>query len=67
MTRAKLKAAAAVLLVAATALWSYAFIYEPLVQGRWLFAVSLVAAALFWAGLRETARRKAESIDYRRQ
>ena len=68
MTRAKLlNGAAVVLLMSAIALWGYAFIYEPLVRGRWLFVGTILAGVLFWAGLKEAARRKAESIDYSRR
>jgi len=59
-----LTAAAVVLFAAVIGLWGYAFIYQPLIQGRWLFVISVVAAGLFWTGLKEAARRKAESIDY---
>lgn len=60
-----LNAAAAVLVVAVIALWGYTFVYEPLVAGKWLTVMLFVAACLFWIALREAARRKAESIDYR--
>jgi len=59
-----LTAAAVVLFAAVIGLWGYAFIYQPLIQGRWQFVISVVAAGLFWTGLKEAARRKAESIDY---
>jgi hypothetical protein len=55
---------AVVLFAAVIGLWGYAFVYRPLVEGRWLFVISVVAAGLFWTGLKEAARRKAESIDY---
>lgn len=55
---------AVVLFASVIGLWGYAFVYQPLVQGRWLFVISVVAGGLFWTGLKETARRKAESIDY---
>jgi hypothetical protein len=54
-----------VLLVGVIGLWAYEFVYEPLVQGRWLFIASVVAAGLFWTAVKGAARRKAESIDYR--
>lgn len=54
----------AVLFAGVIGLWGYTFIYQPLVQGRWLFVVSIVAGGLFWTGLKEAARRKAEGIDY---
>ena len=57
--------AAVILFVGVIGLWAYSFVYEPLVQGRWLFVLSVVAGALFWTALNEAARRKAESIDYR--
>ena len=60
-----LTVAAVVLFAGVIGLWGYAFVYQPLVQGRWLFVFSVVAASLFWAALKEAARRKAESIDYR--
>ena len=60
-----LTASAVVLLVGVIGLWAYEFVYEPLVQGRWLFIASVVAAGLFWTAVKGAARRKAESIDYR--
>jgi len=59
-----LKIAAVILFAGVTGLWGYAFLYEPLVQGRWLFVVSVVAVGLLWTALKEAARRKAESVDY---
>jgi hypothetical protein len=47
-------------------LWLYAFVYQPLVAGRWLWVATFVAATLFWMALRSAAQRKADSIDYRR-
>jgi len=58
--------AAVVLFVVVLCSWIYSFIYQPLIQGRWLFVISVLGAGLFWAALKEAARRKAESIDYRR-
>jgi hypothetical protein len=55
------------LIVATVAvLWIYNFIYTPLVEGRWLWIATFVAATLSWMALRSAAQRKADSIDYRR-
>jgi len=62
-----LTAVAAVLTVAVLAAWGFTFIYEPLVAGKWLAALTVIALVAFWAALKEAARRKAESIDYRRR
>jgi uncharacterized membrane protein len=62
-----LNAVAAVLLLVVIALWGYAFVFEPLMAGKWLTVILFVAACLFWIALKEAARRKAESIDYRRR
>ena len=67
MSGAKLlNVAVAVLVATMAALSSYVLIYEPLVRGRWLYVLTLLAASVFWAALRGAARRKADSIDYRR-
>lgn len=59
-----LNLAAAILVVAVVIAWAYSFIVQPIVEGKWLAVMAFLAACLFWAALRETARRKAESIDY---
>ena len=61
-----LSVAAAILVVAVLAVWAYSFIVQPLVEGKWLAVMVFVAGCFIWAALREVARRKAESIDYRR-
>jgi hypothetical protein len=62
-----LNAAAAVLTIAVLAVWAFTFIYEPLVAGKWLAVITVIGLVAFWAALKEAARRKAESIDYRRR
>ena len=59
--------AGAILLVAAViAAWTYVMIYAPVAAGKWLWVLSLIAAGLCWTALKAAARRRAESIDYRR-
>ena len=62
-----LNGAAALLIIAVLAAWAYTFIVAPLVAGKWLAVITLIALVAFWAALKEAARRKAESIDYRRR
>ena len=59
--------AAAILFALVFGLWTFWFVYRPIVEGRWLFVISIVGGGFFWAALKEVARRKAESIDYRRR
>lgn len=67
MKKTLLNAAAAVLTIALLAAWAFTFIYEPLVAGKWLAVITVIALVAFWAALKAAARRKAESIDYRRR
>jgi hypothetical protein len=62
-----LNAAAVALTIAVLAAWAFTFIYEPLVSGRWLALITGIALVSTLAALKEAARRKAESIDYRRR
>jgi hypothetical protein len=55
------------LIIAVLAAWAYTFIIAPLVAGKWLAVITLIALVAFWAALKVAARRKAESIDYRRR
>jgi zinc transporter ZupT len=61
-----LNVAGAIMVVAVLAVWAYSFIVQPLIEGKWLAVMVFVAGCFFWAALREVARRKAESTDYRR-
>lgn len=61
------KAIAIGIMATVAVLWIYDFIYQPLVEGRWLWVATFVAAALFWMSLRSAAQRKADNIDYRRR
>ncbi|EXG83024.1 hypothetical protein G570DRAFT_0001 [Sphingomonas jaspsi DSM 18422] len=62
-----LNAAATVLTIAVLAAWVFTFIYQPLIEGKWLAVMTMIAAVALWAVLKEAARRKAERIDYRRR
>ena len=61
-----LNVAGTIMVVAVLVVWAYSFIVQPLVEGKWLAVMVFVADCFFWAALREVARRRAESIDYRR-
>jgi membrane protein implicated in regulation of membrane protease activity len=61
-----LNAGAMLLVVAVIAAWTYVMIYAPLAAGKWTWVLSLIAAGLCWTALKAAARRRAESIDYRR-
>jgi hypothetical protein len=61
-----LNVAGTIMVVAVLVVWAYSFIVQPLVEGKWLAVMVFVAGCFFWAALREVARRRAESIDYRR-
>ncbi|QNP43924.1 hypothetical protein H9L15_04710 [Sphingomonas daechungensis] len=60
------KAIAVLIMAIVAALWIYNFIVAPLIEGRWLWVATFVAATLVWIALRSAAQRKADSIDYRR-
>jgi len=61
-----LNAGAMLLVVAVIAAWTYVMIYALLAAGKWTWVLSLIAAGLCWTALKAAARRRAESIDYRR-
>jgi len=60
------KAIAIIIMATLASAWVYNFIFAPLVEGRWLWVATFVAATLFWLAVRSAAQHKAHSVDYRR-
>ncbi|HEX6219027.1 MAG TPA: hypothetical protein VFZ35_07115 [Sphingomicrobium sp.] len=47
-------------------MWGYAFVYRPLVEGKWLGIAVIVASGLIGIAIGKTVRRRVENIDYSR-